>query len=443
MTQPTLPTSPKQPCQRDDALAVLKRLRDAGHLAYFAGGCVRDELMGLQPKDYDVATDAPPQRVQELFTNTQAVGAAFGVILVRHRRSVVEVATFRTDVSYEDGRRPTAVRFTTAEEDARRRDFTINGLFLDPLENRVIDYVGGQEDIRSRVVRAIGEPSHRFDEDHLRLLRAVRFASRFAFGIDTQTADAIRAHADKLARVSPERIADELRMMLTRPTRGAAWAMLWEFGLTSTMFRFVPEPAAATLDKRRSIVLALDPPAPKAFGLVLAAAALCFRWQSAGFGDLRRFLQRDEVVRSVRAMRQALRISNEEAHEMSQVLETIAPLLADAPPTLAIKKRFLAESYWPGALNLMEAIASIGERAERILPMYVELMQLSATDHSPPPLVTGDDLVARGLKPGPAFKRALDFVYDEQLEGRVTTREHALELGERKVREFEAEKPAR
>src|SRR5215203_4483842 len=132
---------------REDALTVVKRLREAGHVAYFAGGCVRDQLLGLEPKDYDVATNAPPDRVRELFSNTQAVGAAFGVILVRHRKSQIEVATFRTDVNYVDGRRPESVRFTTAEEDAERRDFTINGLFFDPIENNVIDYVGGQEDL--------------------------------------------------------------------------------------------------------------------------------------------------------------------------------------------------------------------------------------------------------------------------------------------------------
>src|SRR5688500_18971777 len=144
MTDPAAPTSSKPPCDREDALAVLLRLREAGHVAYFAGGCVRDELMGLRPKDYDVATDAPPARVRELFTQTQAVGAAFGVVLVRHRASVVEVATFRTDGKYEDGRRPSEVRFTTAEEDAKRRDFTINGLFQDPIDDKVIDYVGGR-----------------------------------------------------------------------------------------------------------------------------------------------------------------------------------------------------------------------------------------------------------------------------------------------------------
>ena len=166
--QPPTPRS-----DRDDALAVVRRLREAGHVAYFAGGCVRDQLLGLTPKDYDVATDAPPQRVRELFTRTDAVGAAFGVILVRQRRSQIEVATFRTDLEYRDGRRPEGVRFTTAEQDARRRDFTINGLFYDPLDDRVIDYVGGQADLKEKVLRAIGDPDERFAEDHLRLLRAI------------------------------------------------------------------------------------------------------------------------------------------------------------------------------------------------------------------------------------------------------------------------------
>src|SRR5687767_14928448 len=148
---------------RDDALAVVRRLRDAGHVAYFAGGCVRDQLLGLEPKDYDVATDAPPPRVRELFSNTQAVGAAFGVILVRHRKSQIEVATFRTDGKYVDGRRPEGVVFTTAEEDARRRDFTINGMFYDPVEDKVIDYVGGQRDLKYKWLRTIGDPGKRFD----------------------------------------------------------------------------------------------------------------------------------------------------------------------------------------------------------------------------------------------------------------------------------------
>src|SRR4051812_30998530 len=218
--------SVRPPSLREDAEAVLRRLREAGHVAYFAGGCVRDTLLGLQPKDWDVATDAPPQRVRQLFPRTQAVGAAFGVILVRQADSQIEVATFRTDVSYEDGRRPTAVKFTTAEEDAKRRDFTINGVFFDPIENKVIDYVGGQEDLKNKILRAIGEPNLRFEEDHLRLLRAVRFAARFDLSIDPTTTAAIKAHADNLKRISPERIADELRRMFASATRVHAHLLL-------------------------------------------------------------------------------------------------------------------------------------------------------------------------------------------------------------------------
>src|SRR5215212_7276936 len=167
MTVTPPPPPPPDPsprhANRDDAVAVVRRLREAGHVAYFAGGCVRDLLLGREPKDYDIATDAPPDRVRQLFSNTQAVGAAFGVILVRQGRSVIEVATFRTDLRYRDGRRPEGVVFTTAEEDAKRRDFTINGLFFDPIENKVIDYVGGKEDLRNKVLRAIGQPEHRFE----------------------------------------------------------------------------------------------------------------------------------------------------------------------------------------------------------------------------------------------------------------------------------------
>src|SRR5215212_10163592 len=265
----------KPPCERADAEAVLRRLRHNGHEAYFAGGCVRDLLLGLEPKDYDVATDAQPQRVRELFTKTEAVGAAFGVILVRHGRSVVEVATFRSDGSYLDGRRPSEVKFTTAQEDAQRRDFTINGLFMDPLaEDRVIDFVGGKEDLAARRLRAIGDPSSRFAEDHLRLLRAVRFAARFGLEIAPSTAMAIEQHANLLKGISPERIAEELRLMLTASTRGTAWMLLWKFRLIHVVMRFLPLGEGVALSPSRSIFLATAPGAEISFGLALAAAVV-------------------------------------------------------------------------------------------------------------------------------------------------------------------------
>ncbi len=445
MSEPPQPISSKPPCERDDALAVLKQLRDAGHVAYFAGGCVRDELMGLQPKDYDVATDAPPPRVRELFTNTQAVGAAFGVILVRHRRSVVEVATFRTDVSYEDGRRPTAVTFTTAEEDAKRRDFTINGLFLDPLENRVIDYVGGQEDIRNKVLRAIGNPDERFAEDHLRLLRAMRFASRFKLTIESATDKAIRRHRPHLTRISPERIADELRLMLTGRSRAAAWQLLRDFSFFPIIFRFVERRGADEVVGRGTdtIFLKTAPGEAVPFGLALAAASLAYLWPRGGGSDLREWLTRASVEKIDAALRKSLKISYEESDTLKGTLGGAGILLKDELPTIATLKRFLARATAGQTRALLRALAAAGLYVDRIQELDEKLAQLAQADYAPPPLLTGDDLVARGLTPGPAFKRALDLVYDEQLEGRVITREQALELGEGKVREFEAGKRTR
>src|SRR2546423_12854917 len=201
--------------ERDFAVRVVQRLRDAGYQALWAGGCVRDELLGLVPKDYDVATDATPEQVRRLFRRTVAVGAAFGVVEVLGPRPLkVQVATFRSDVSYSDGRRPDRVVFSSAREDALRRDFTINGMFFDPLTDQLIDYVGGQEDLRARVLRAIGDPVRRFTEDKLRMLRAVRIATRFDLTLDEATATAVRAMAPEIRAVSAERIAEELRKLL-------------------------------------------------------------------------------------------------------------------------------------------------------------------------------------------------------------------------------------
>ncbi len=416
MSDPTPQTGSKPPCYRGDAIAVLKCLRDAGHVAYFAGGCVRDELLGLAPKDYDVATDAQPKRVRELFSNTQAVGAAFGVILVRHGKSVVEVATFRTDGKYLDGRRPSEVTFTTAEEDAKRRDFTINGLFLDPVENRVIDFVGGREDLQARRLRAIGDASARFEEDHLRLLRAVRFAARFELSIEPATAAAIRAHAEHLKRISPERIADELRAMLTSPTRNAAYRLLREFGLHRIILRFVPG-VAEPYGLFERIGNGAIP-----FGLALAAIVL-----DAYQGTP---LTAPQIRKASAGMRQALKISNEEVDQFEGAL-AFAPLLAETEPSVAQMKRFLARATSSLARSLMAGLARLGVLQERIDSRLRILSEIEKTPVSPAPLLTGDDLVAVGWKPGPLFKRVLDQVYDAQLEDRIATKDQALELAKK------------
>src|SRR5437762_666671 len=226
--------------ERDFAIDVVRRLQGAGYQALWAGGCVRDELLGLLPKDYDVATDATPEQVQQLFRRTVAVGASFGVIEVlgprqQHDYLKVEVATFRSDVSYSDGRHPDAVVFASAREDALRRDFTINGMFFDPLKSELIDYVGGAADLSDRTLRAIGTPAARFQEDKLRLLRAVRIAARFGLTIEPATAAAVKVMAGALPVVSAERIAKELRQVLTHPERARGMNLMLDLGLAKSI----------------------------------------------------------------------------------------------------------------------------------------------------------------------------------------------------------------
>jgi poly(A) polymerase len=408
-------------------MIVLQRLRAAGHVAYFAGGCVRDLLLKKQPKDYDVATDAPPARVRSLFSNTQAVGAAFGVILVRENQSVVEVATFRTDMEYLDGRRPEGVKFATAEQDARRRDFTINGLFLDPVDDRVIDYVGGQDDLRAKLLRAIGNADERFAEDHLRLMRAVRFAARLDFQIEAATATAIVAHAHQLIRISPERVADELRRMLTGNNSTVAWRMLWELALIHPIFRFLPVTGDGETDFSRSIFNSM--PARSSFGSALAVAAIDYRWQRAGRpDDIRPWLVKTEIAKVYRAMRQGLKISNEEGSELEGVLLGAAAMLAHPLPGVAAQKRFLATPTASATRAFLGALIACQLHVERIAQIQSELTELEKTEFAPLPLITGDDLTGAGHSPGPRFKLALDAAYDAQLENRISTRESALFL---------------
>jgi poly(A) polymerase len=408
---------------------VLKRLRDAGHVAYFAGGCVRDLLLGQEPKDFDVATDAPPQRVRELFRNTQAVGVAFGVILVRRRRSRIEVATFRAESGYADGRHPSEVHFTDAREDARRRDFTINGLFYDPITQQVIDFVGGQEDLKNKLIRAIGDPAERFDEDSLRLLRAVRFSARLGFAVEPSTATAIVAHAPQLKRVSPERIAEELRIMLTPVTRNAAWEMLWELQLLPVIMRFLHVNCVQRKLAQPHLFDHLDPGKPISFGLALAGVVICYRMRvDLDLHDPRQLFSPRAVNVAVKAMRQALKISNEESDQMSGTLSGLEPLLRDEEPRIAAMKRFLARPTAPLSRSLLRALDAVGVQTERAKWLDSRLSELQKTEYAPAPLIDGDMLRGEGMQPGPMFKRILNDVYDAQLEGRVKTRDEAIKL---------------
>jgi tRNA nucleotidyltransferase/poly(A) polymerase len=359
--------------------------------------------------------------------NTQAVGAAFGVVLVRHGRSAIEVATFRADGVYEDGRRPSAVEFTSAERDAQRRDFTINGLFFDPLEDRVIDFVDGRADLAARRLRAIGQPEHRFAEDHLRLLRAVRFAARFSLEIEAQTAKAIRETAERLKGISPERIADELRLMLTPKSRHIAWRMLWELNLAPVIFRLLPDiPLQAAAPSALFNLIA--PEQEISFGLALAGAALCIHHTANPARLPKDLLKPKEISQWVRAMRQTLRISNDEADEMLETLAGIEPFLQSQEPSIAVKKRFLAQPTAANSRRLMQAMSAAGIQRERFEQFQTDLTELAKGDFAPSPLITGEDLIAAGFSPGPKFKRILDALYDAQLEGRLSTRQQALKL---------------
>ncbi len=436
-----LANEPLNLADRDDAIAVLRRLHEAGHVAYFAGGCVRDLLLGIPPQDYDVATDAPPPRIRDLFPRSQAVGAAFGVVLVLQGRSKIEVATFRTDGPYLDGRRPAEVRFTTAEDDARRRDFTINGLFYNPLDETVLDFIGGQADLHAGLIRAIGDPARRFAEDHLRLLRAVRFAARLRFALEPSTAKAIALNAPHLMRIAPERVGQEMRLMLQPPTRAMAWRLLHELQLTGVLFRFLKNIAAPVA--LPGILARLSPSEPIPLGLALAAASM--DWTLGGpisatlpdamslptaapSGDrVAACLARRPIQNIVQALRQSLKISNEESDELAGTLQGVGTLLNTKLPGTATLKRFLALATGDLSRQLLWAL-HLHVDLSHATAIEARLIELESTEFAPRPLLSGDQLTAAGFAPGPLFKRLLNTVYDAQLEDRIHSFDEALSM---------------
>ncbi len=398
------------PTQRDFALAVVRQLRDAGHEALWAGGCVRDQLLGREPKDFDVATSARPDAVRELFgrRRTLAIGASFGVISVLGAKplAAIEVATFRTDGVYADGRRPESVTFTDAEHDAQRRDFTINGLFFDPLADRVVDYVGGVADLEARVVRAIGDPHRRFTEDKLRMLRAVRFAATLDFALDAATLAAIRAMALEISAVSAERIAGELRRMLTHDERRRAVELLAEADLLPPILPELAAAAAAGSTAWRTSLARLQ-------GLDAPEFPLAFAAWLAGLVD----------ADAARTLGRRLRLSNKEIDRASWLVKHLPTVASAAGLSWPKLQRVLAAE---GAADLVAlAAASLPDEDAGLARVRRELAR-PAHQWNPPPLVTGDDLIAHGLRAGRHFAELLEHLRDVQLEGRLATRDDAL-----------------
>lgn len=389
------------------ALAVIHTLREHGHQALWAGGCVRDMLLGHPPHDIDIATDAPPPVIARLFRRTRQVGAQFGVVLVRQGPHWIETATFRTDLDYRDGRRPEQIVFTNAREDAQRRDFTINGLFYDPVDKQVIDYVDGRKDIEAGIVRAIGDPEARFAEDHLRMLRAVRFATRFGFSIDPLTADAIRRCAEKIGRISPERIREEMEKMLTRPSRGDAVRLMAQVGLLPHLWPDSIWPSDR-LDEAARTLDAL--PGNADFVLSLAA------WIH------------DHSRQQAEHAAQALRCSNDQTDDAAWLVANW-PRLTDAETMeLASLKKLAAHRRCTDLLTLHQAIcAARNDPLTANVAARSRLKGIPPDQIAPPPLVTGQDLIDLGLTPGPRFKTILDQLYDAQLNERIVTRQVALD----------------
>lgn len=431
------------PDSESAARRVVERLRAAGHVALYAGGCVRDRLLGHQPSDYDVATDADPAQVQKLFRRTVPVGISFGVVLVMVDGRAVEVARFRADAEYADGRRPVSVRPATPREDAQRRDFTINGMFLDPISDEVIDYVDGRADLAARVVRAIGDPVERFREDHLRMLRAIRIAARLDFAIDPATMRAIRDNAEALSAIAHERIGQEIVRILTEGRARRGFELLDESGLLAVVLPEVAamkgveqspdyHPEGDVFEHTMRLLDGLVTPSES-----LALAALLHdvaKKDCAGRnGDRITFYGHTEAGEQ-RAIEICHRLRRSRA-----VWERVGYLVRNHLRHMAARdmrkstlRRFLSEDGIEELLELarLDALASNGD-----LSSYEFCMQQRAAIGverlRPPPLLRGRDLVASGWLPGPQLGEILAAVEERQLEGELTTREDAMAWVER------------
>jgi poly(A) polymerase len=427
---------------RDAATAIVARLRAAGHQAYFAGGCVRDLVLGRAPEDFDVATSATPGQVLSLFDKTFSVGAHFGVVLVCTGETTTEVATFRSDGAYSDGRHPDAVRFSTSpEEDVKRRDFTINGMMMDPVNDSVLDMVGGMHDLDARLIRAIGDPGERFTEDKLRMLRAVRFAARFTFDLEPATAKAIEQLAPAVNQVSNERVRDELTRMLTEGHARRAFEMLDATGLLAQVLPEVvklkgvkqPPQYHPEGDVWVHTLILLDglpagAPMALAWGALLHDIGKPATFRVAP--DRIRFDGHVEVgVRIAEEICKRLRFPN---HETEQILSLIDNHMRFADvrkmKESTLKRFFRLQDFDQHlALHRLDCLASHGslELYDFARERFETLPQEEVRPHL---LLNGKDLIEAGYQPGPQFSQMLAMAEDAQLEGTVHTREQALTL---------------
>ncbi len=439
---------------KETATEIVRALRASGHQAYLVGGCVRDLLLGREPADYDVATDATPEQVMRLFPRTFAVGAQFGVVLVpvngggaptqfgSEHPNAIEVATFRSDGLYSDGRHPDQVQYTSSpEEDVRRRDFTINGLLLDPLNDQVLDFVGGRRDLEARTIRAIGAPERRFAEDKLRMLRAVRFAARFDYRIEEETFAAIRRLAPQIHQVSHERIRDELLKMLTEGHARRAFELLDASGLLREVLPEVnrmhgvqqPPQFHPEGDVWVHTLLLLDGLKEKSTRTLALGALLHDVGKPSTFHvapDRIRFDGHVEVgTRMAEEICRRLRLSHDDTAQVAALVANHMRFADVQQMKESTLKRFLRLPKFEEHLELhrLDCLAS-----HRDLTLYdfvrEKLASTPPEQIRPKPLITGNDLIQAGYKPGPQFKEILSAVEDAQLEGRLREQEEAMQF---------------
>ncbi len=424
--------------QKKIAIQIAKSLHKAGFTAYFAGGCVRDLIMKEKPKDYDIATTATPDDIEKLFSKCVPVGKQFGVMIVVMQKQHFEVATFRREGAYRDGRHPDHVAFTTPQEDAKRRDFTVNGLFYDPLKKSIIDYVEGKKDIRQKLICTIGDPEARFQEDRLRLLRAIRFAANLGFKIEPKTWQAIKRLRKEIYSVSQERIRDELVKMFTRPNAGRGLELLSESGLLKEILpeveamkgvqqppEFHPEGDVFVHTKMLMDQLK-NPSVTLAFGALLHDVGKPPTFSDEG--ERIHFYNHPNIgAQMAREMLTRLRFSNREIEDVVSCVNNHMKFASVKEMRIGKLKQFVVRENFPTELEMhkIDCLASHGKlELHRFLKRKVK--EFKREDLKPKRLINGNDLIAAGIEPGPIMKEILEEVYVLQLEGKMTSKDQAI-----------------
>lgn len=426
--------------QRENAIEILKRLQKAGHEAYFVGGCVRDELRGVNPQDYDIATSAHPDEVEALFSKTAGVGKSFGVILVLQDGGQFEVATFRTEAGYKDGRRPTEVQFSDAKTDASRRDFTVNGLFLDPMTDTVHDWTGGQSDLGQRIVRTIGHPAERFAEDHLRLLRAIRFATQLDYEIEPATFAAVRDHASEIRNVSAERVRDELCKLFSPPHAARGLDLLLESGLLEYILpeliatvdcaqspEFHPEGSVFNHIRLMLSLMLVGSPPQLPWSILLHDIAKPVT-RSVGKDGRVQFYGHEKIGSEIaREILKRLRFTNTDIEAIVQTVYYHMQFKDVQKMRKATLRRMLLRPNFDLELeqHRLDCLGSHGQ-----LDIYHFLCEQRALFEQQPllltPLVNGKDLLDLGIESGPLLGQLLEEIMDKQLSEEFSSREDVL-----------------